>query len=106
MCGVIFFQTECTWRQPVGTEIYRKGSISVYEVDGKDHKVGGCNLWARLRKMKHVKIWSMWNAHECMRLSWIVMLHFSLSTEQNSITYNITKVYIVCLFPTFLCQSC
>ncbi|XP_022106004.1 histone acetyltransferase KAT8-like [Acanthaster planci] len=30
---------ECTRRQPPGREIYRKGSISVYEVDGKDHKV-------------------------------------------------------------------
>lgn len=36
--------TECTWRQPVGTEIYRKGSISVYEVDGKDHKIYCQNL--------------------------------------------------------------
>jgi hypothetical protein len=26
-------------RQPPGKEIYRKGTISVYEVDGKDHKV-------------------------------------------------------------------
>lgn len=34
-----FFQSECTWRQPVGKEIYRKGTLSVYEVDGKDHKV-------------------------------------------------------------------
>lgn len=41
--GFIFkltiFQSECTWRQPVGKEIYRKGTLSVYEVDGKDHKV-------------------------------------------------------------------
>lgn len=36
-----FFQGECTWRQPVGKEIYRRGTLSVYEVDGKDHKV--CN---------------------------------------------------------------
>lgn len=34
-----YFQSECTWRQPVGKEIYRKGTLSVYEVDGKDHKV-------------------------------------------------------------------
>ena len=26
-------------RQPPGKEIYRKGNISVYEVDGKDQKV-------------------------------------------------------------------
>ena len=26
-------------RQPPGKEIYRKGTISVYEVDGKEHKV-------------------------------------------------------------------
>ncbi|TRZ05068.1 hypothetical protein HGM15179_022039 [Zosterops borbonicus] len=30
---------QCQWRQPPGREIYRKGNISVYEVDGKDHKV-------------------------------------------------------------------
>ncbi|XP_057244515.1 histone acetyltransferase KAT8-like, partial [Malurus melanocephalus] len=29
---------QCQWRQPPGREIYRKGNISVYEVDGKDHK--------------------------------------------------------------------
>ena len=33
------FQSECTWRQPPGKEIYRKGTSSVFEVDGKDHKV-------------------------------------------------------------------
>lgn len=32
-------QSECTLRQPLGKEIYRKGTLSVYEVDGKDHKV-------------------------------------------------------------------
>ena len=26
-------------RQPPGKEIYRKGTVSVYEVDGKEHKV-------------------------------------------------------------------
>ncbi|XP_071488156.1 histone acetyltransferase KAT8-like [Diadema antillarum] len=30
---------ECTMRQPPGREIYRRGSISVYEVNGKDHKL-------------------------------------------------------------------
>lgn len=32
-------QGECTWRQPPGKEIYRRGTISVWEVDGKEHKV-------------------------------------------------------------------
>lgn len=32
-------QGQCQWRQPPGKEIYRKSNISVYEVDGKDHKV-------------------------------------------------------------------
>ncbi|XP_065161242.1 histone acetyltransferase KAT8 [Atheta coriaria] len=35
---------ECTWRQPVGKEIYRRGTLSVYEVDGKDHKIYCQNL--------------------------------------------------------------
>ncbi|CAM9207902.1 unnamed protein product, partial [Lampetra fluviatilis] len=30
--------TQCQWRQPPGKEIYRKLNISVYEVDGRDHK--------------------------------------------------------------------
>ncbi|XP_076317762.1 histone acetyltransferase KAT8-like isoform X1 [Tachypleus tridentatus] len=34
-----YHQSECTWRQPPGKEIYRKGTISVWEVDGKDHKL-------------------------------------------------------------------
>lgn len=34
-----FFQGECAWRQPPGREIYRKGEISVFEVDGAEHKV-------------------------------------------------------------------
>lgn len=32
-------QTQCQWRQPPGKEIYRRNNISVYEVDGRDHKV-------------------------------------------------------------------
>ncbi|XP_063220183.1 histone acetyltransferase KAT8-like [Bacillus rossius redtenbacheri] len=36
--------SECTWRQPRGKEIYRKGTLSVWEVDGKDHKVYTQNL--------------------------------------------------------------
>lgn len=39
-----YHQSECTWRQPPGKEIYRKGTLSVYEVDGKDHKVYCQNL--------------------------------------------------------------
>jgi len=30
---------ECAWRQPPGKEIYRKGHISVYEIDGKENKI-------------------------------------------------------------------
>lgn len=39
-----YHQGECTWRQPPGKEIYRKGTLSVYEVDGKDHKLYCQNL--------------------------------------------------------------
>uniref|UniRef100_A0A3P9HI96 Histone acetyltransferase n=1 Tax=Oryzias latipes TaxID=8090 RepID=A0A3P9HI96_ORYLA len=31
--------SHCQWRQPPGKEIYRRSNISVYEVDGRDHKV-------------------------------------------------------------------
>ena len=34
----------CEARQPPGKEIYRKSSLSVYEVDGKDHKIYCQNL--------------------------------------------------------------
>ena len=37
-------QSECTWRQPPGKEIYRKGTVSVFEVDGLDHKIYCQNL--------------------------------------------------------------
>lgn len=37
-------QGQCQWRQPPGKEIYRKSNISVYEVDGKDHKVSWGSL--------------------------------------------------------------
>ncbi|XP_022663547.1 histone acetyltransferase KAT8-like isoform X1 [Varroa jacobsoni] len=33
--------SDCTWKQPPGKEIYRKGTISLFEVDGKDYKVYG-----------------------------------------------------------------
>lgn len=28
------------WKHPPGDEVYRKGAISVFEVDGKKNKVG------------------------------------------------------------------
>ncbi|KAF2349093.1 RNA binding activity-knot of a chromodomain [Trinorchestia longiramus] len=36
--------SECTMRQPPGNEIYRKGTLSVYEVDGSEHKIYCQNL--------------------------------------------------------------
>lgn len=36
---LLLLQSQCQWRQPPGKEIYRRNNISVYEVDGKDHKV-------------------------------------------------------------------
>ncbi|RWS21929.1 histone acetyltransferase KAT8-like protein [Leptotrombidium deliense] len=39
-----YHQRDCTWRQPLGKEIYRKGTISVFEVDGKEHKIYSQNL--------------------------------------------------------------
>ena len=35
----IFLQSKFVWKHPPGDEIYRKGSISVFEVDGKKNKV-------------------------------------------------------------------
>ncbi|XP_043535278.1 histone acetyltransferase KAT8 [Chiloscyllium plagiosum] len=37
-------RSQCQWRQPPGKEIYRKTNISVYEVDGRDHKIYCQNL--------------------------------------------------------------
>jgi histone acetyltransferase MYST1 len=34
----------CTLRQPPGKEIYRKGTISMFELDGRDHKIYCQNL--------------------------------------------------------------
>ncbi|XP_058116493.1 histone acetyltransferase KAT8-like [Anopheles ziemanni] len=31
-------KTTCTRRQPPGNEIYRKGTLSIFEIDGKDHR--------------------------------------------------------------------
>lgn len=39
-----FHLSDCGLRQPPGKEIYRKASLSVYEVDGKDHKIYCQNL--------------------------------------------------------------
>lgn len=39
-----FHQGECLVRQPTGKEIYRKGSHSIYEVDGRDFKLYCQNL--------------------------------------------------------------
>ncbi|KAG8185553.1 hypothetical protein JTE90_017558 [Oedothorax gibbosus] len=39
-----YHQGECTSRQPPGKEIYRKGTLSVHEVDGKDYKLYCQNL--------------------------------------------------------------
>ena len=36
--------TECSWRQPPGKEIYRKGTCSLFEVNGSEHKVYCQNL--------------------------------------------------------------
>ncbi|CAB1341330.1 unnamed protein product [Coregonus sp. 'balchen'] len=36
--------SQCQWRQPPGKEIYRRSNISVYEVDGRDHKIYCQNL--------------------------------------------------------------
>ena len=35
----ITLQGECSIRQPAGKDIYRKGTLSIYEVDGKDYKL-------------------------------------------------------------------
>lgn len=34
-----FVKAKCVWKHPPGDEIYRKGNISVFEVDGKKNKV-------------------------------------------------------------------
>lgn len=39
-----YHQSECAWRQPPGKEIYRKGTVSLWEVDGRDHKIYCQNL--------------------------------------------------------------
>ncbi|KAK3091121.1 hypothetical protein FSP39_017262 [Pinctada imbricata] len=39
-----YHQSQCTSRHPPGKEIYRKGTISVFETDGKDAKIYCQNL--------------------------------------------------------------
>ncbi|KAL7300379.1 hypothetical protein TKK_0007000 [Trichogramma kaykai] len=39
-----YHMSECTHRQPMGKEIYRKGVHSIWEVDGKVHKIYCQNL--------------------------------------------------------------
>uniref|UniRef100_A0A8P4GPZ7 Histone acetyltransferase n=1 Tax=Dicentrarchus labrax TaxID=13489 RepID=A0A8P4GPZ7_DICLA len=41
---VSFSSSHCQWKQPPGKEIYRRSNISVYEVDGRDHKIYCQNL--------------------------------------------------------------
>ena len=43
---ILCVQVCCQQRHPPGEEIYRKGHISVFEVDGEKHKVSGS--WNRL----------------------------------------------------------
>lgn len=42
--------SECPRRQPPGSEIYRKGTISVFEIDGKEHK-GYCQTLCLMAKL-------------------------------------------------------
>ncbi|XP_078319553.1 histone acetyltransferase KAT8-like [Crassostrea virginica] len=39
-----YHQSQCIYRHPPGKEIYRKGTISLFEVDGKDAKIYCQNL--------------------------------------------------------------
>uniref|UniRef100_A0A671XHB6 Histone acetyltransferase n=1 Tax=Sparus aurata TaxID=8175 RepID=A0A671XHB6_SPAAU len=40
----LVYDSHCQWKQPPGKEIYRRSNISVYEVDGRDHKIYCQNL--------------------------------------------------------------
>lgn len=42
--NIFFFQAKCTLRHPPGNEIYRNGSISFFEIDGRKNKVYAQNL--------------------------------------------------------------
>lgn len=39
-----FFQIKCKLKHPPGNEIYRKGSISFFEIDGRKNKCYAQNL--------------------------------------------------------------
>lgn len=45
-----YHATECTKRQPPGNEIYRKETISVFEIDGKDEKLY-CQMLCLMAKL-------------------------------------------------------
>lgn len=40
----LFFQTKCNLRHPPGNEIYRKGTISFFEIDGRKNKVSDASF--------------------------------------------------------------
>lgn len=46
VCFTCVVQAKCVWKHPPGDEVYRKGGISVFEVDGKKNKVSSFySLW-------------------------------------------------------------
>ena len=47
-----YHQSQCTWRHPPGNEIYRKGSISLYEVRGRERVCGEAEVGERVREEK------------------------------------------------------
>lgn len=55
---LLMLQSQCQWRQPQGKEIYRRNNISVYEVDGKDHKVGQISSMSFIIKMISYHLYS------------------------------------------------
>lgn len=40
----VFFQHKCPFKHPPGNEIYRKGSVSFFELDGRKNKLYAQNL--------------------------------------------------------------
>lgn len=44
-------QAKCVWKHPPGDEVYRKGAISVFEVDGKKNKVRLSSGFVNARKL-------------------------------------------------------
>lgn len=45
-----YHATECTQRQPPGNEIYRKGTLSIFEIDGKECKLY-CQMLCLMAKL-------------------------------------------------------